>query len=61
MEEIETGMKQLEHVNAMPAPTWHFLKMNDVDIEVPGGLAATPTGKAVAEKVKRFQAYSGEY
>ncbi len=26
-----------------------------------GGLAATPTGKAVAEKVKRFQAYSGEY
>ena len=42
MEEIETGMKQLEHVNAMPAPTWHFLKMNYVDIEVPGGLAATP-------------------
>ena len=26
-----------------------------------GGLAATPTGKAVAEKVKRFQAYTGEY
>ena len=26
-----------------------------------GGLAATPTGKAVAEKVRRFQAYTGEY
>ncbi len=26
-----------------------------------GGLAATPTGKAVAEKVRRFQAYTREY
>ena len=26
-----------------------------------GGLATTPTGKAVAEKVRRFQSYSGEH
>ncbi len=25
----------------MPAPTWHFLRMNDVDIEIPADLAIT--------------------
>ncbi|ACV23679.1 cysteine desulfurase activator complex subunit SufD [Slackia heliotrinireducens] len=28
----------LQHVNAMPAPTWHRLKMNDTDVELPEGL-----------------------
>lgn len=27
--------------SAMPAPTWHFLRMNDVDIEIPADLAIT--------------------
>lgn len=30
----------LEHANAMPAPTWHRLHMNDVDIELPALEAA---------------------
>ena len=34
------GTLTIEHANAMPAPTWHRLKMNDADIELPGGLAA---------------------
>ena len=29
----------IEHANAMPAPTWHRLGVNDVDIELPGELA----------------------
>lgn len=29
----------LEHANAMPAPTWHRLHMNDIDIELPSELA----------------------
>lgn len=32
----------LGNANAMPAPTWHFLKMNDVDIQVPANLAVRP-------------------
>ena len=32
----------LSNANAMPAPTWHFLGMNDVDIEVPQNLAVAP-------------------
>lgn len=28
----------LSHVNAMPAPTWSWLKMNDVTVEIPDGL-----------------------
>lgn len=35
----------LENANAMPAPTWHFLKMNDVDIELPSELVAKPLVK----------------
>lgn len=27
----------LEHVNAMPAPTWHWLRMNETTVEVPTG------------------------
>ena len=29
----------IEHANAMPAPTWHRLRLNDVDIELPDDLA----------------------
>lgn len=29
------GTLTIEHANAMPAPTWHRLDMNDVDIELP--------------------------
>ena len=32
----------LEHAAAMPAPTWHFLKMNDTAIEIPEGLEISP-------------------
>ena len=38
------GSTTLTRANAMPAPTWHRLKMNDVDIELPEGLA--PADKA---------------
>lgn len=33
------GTLMIEHANAMPAPTWHRLGMNDVDIELPDDLA----------------------
>ncbi len=33
------GTLMIEHANAMPAPTWHRLRLNDVDIELPGELA----------------------
>lgn len=29
---------KIQHASAMPAPTWGWLKMNDVDIEIPAGL-----------------------
>ena len=32
----------IEHANAMPAATWHFLKMNDVEIEIPPALVTRP-------------------
>ena len=35
-------MQRFEHASAMPAPTWHFLKMNDTSIEIPAGLAIAP-------------------
>lgn len=31
--------KKLTNVNAMPAPTWSWLKMNAAEVEVPAGLA----------------------
>lgn len=34
------GTLTIEHANAMPAPTWQRLHVNDVDIELPSGLAA---------------------
>ena len=33
------GTLMIEHANAMPAPTWHRLGVNDVDIELPDDLA----------------------
>ena len=39
---MATHANTLEHANAMPASTWHFLKMNDTAIEVPEGLAVAP-------------------
>ena len=38
----ETETMQFEHANAMPAATWHFLKMNDTTVQVPAGLAFAP-------------------
>lgn len=35
------GAAVLKNANAMPAPTWHRLDMNYVDIEIADGLAAT--------------------
>lgn len=32
----------LKHANAMPASTWHFLRMNDTDIAIPGDLSVAP-------------------
>ena len=32
-------MTEFENISAMPAPTWHFLKANDTQIEIPDGLA----------------------
>ena len=31
--------RTLENISAMPAPTWHYLKMNDASVEIPEGLA----------------------
>ena len=39
---MATHANTIEHANAMPASTWHFLKMNDTAIEVPEGLAVAP-------------------
>lgn len=46
----------LEHANAMPAPTWHRLKMNDVDIELPAGLTAAQQVEVSCEEGLRGDA-----
>ena len=38
----KTNALTLEHVGAMPAPTWHFLKMNEAIVEIPEGLDIAP-------------------
>ena len=43
--ENETKRTAIGHASAMPAPTWHFLKMNDTTIEIPAGLALSPDVK----------------
>ena len=42
---METQVQKLEHASAMPAPTWHFLDMNDATIEVPKTLAASASAR----------------
>lgn len=39
---MATTQTAFERASAMPAATWHFLKMNDATIEVPSGLATAP-------------------
>ena len=39
---MQTQAQKFERASAMPAPTWHFLKMNDTQIEVPEGLSIDP-------------------
>ena len=43
---METQASTFERVNAMPASTWRFLKMNDTELSVPGGLAIAPDVQA---------------
>lgn len=43
---MTTNAATLEHASAMPAPTWHFLGMNDAVIHVPEGLAIAPCVQA---------------
>lgn len=43
---METQAQTFERASAMPAPTWHFLDMNDTSIEIPEGLAAAPNVQA---------------
>ena len=50
------GTLTIEHANAMPAPTWHRLKMNDADIELPGGLAAAQQVEVSCEEGLRGEA-----
>ena len=42
---METSAVTIGRASAMPAPTWHFLNMNDTVIEVPAGLAISPSVK----------------
>ena len=39
-------MTEFENISAMPAPTWHFLKANDTQIEIPDGLTISPCVEA---------------
>ena len=45
----------IEHANALPAPTWHRLGMNDVDIELPA-LEAAQSVEVQAEEGLRGEA-----
>ena len=47
------GTLTIEHANAMPAPTWHRLHVNDVDIELPSGLAAAQQVEVSCEEELR--------
>ena len=41
----------INHANAMPAPTWGWLRMNDATIEIPAGLTRIPAASIDAETV----------
>lgn len=47
------GTLTIEHANAMPAPTWHRLHVNDVDIELPSGLTAAQQVEVSCEEELR--------
>ena len=42
---MKTQATTIERASAMPAATWHFLKMNDARIEIPEGLSIAPDVK----------------
>lgn len=42
-----SGAVALTGVNAMPAPTWSWLKMNDTAVEIPAGLTPAPAAVSV--------------
>ena len=42
-QETNTAATTLEQVNAMPAATWGWLKMNQTKLELSNELAAAPT------------------
>lgn len=42
---MQTSAVTIGRASAMPAPTWHFLNMNDAVIEIPEGLAISPDVK----------------
>ncbi len=50
------GTLTIEHANAMPAPTWHRLKMNDADIELPAELSAAQKAEVSCEEGLRGEA-----
>ena len=50
------GTLTIEHANAMPAPTWHRLHVNDVDIDLPSGLAAAQQVEVSCEEGLRGEA-----
>ena len=40
---------ELAGVNAMPAPTWSWLKMNETTVQIPAGLATAPSASVRVE------------
>lgn len=42
---MNTEAITIERASAMPAATWHFLKMNDAQVEIPEGLSIAPDVK----------------
>ena len=55
---MATQLKTFEGAAAMPAPTWHTLKMNDTSIELPAGLTALPTHYTTGGTVRLLQGCS---
>lgn len=49
----------LENVNAMPAPTWHRLRMNDTTVHLPAGL--TPTSEVTVETSEGVRGTKGAF
>lgn len=43
---METTKQTFAQVAAMPAATWHFLKMNDAELDIPDGLVIEPRVQA---------------